>query len=322
MECLHREGEGGRRRLRVWTTPVRDSSIAQYRAEKNRPTIKANPPSTNPCIASISPIPHRRSKATRPTTHASSRNMPQDAWRARGVSASSSSVWRNGRRRRESEGEPPKAMAQQRPSCAGARFSDAVDRFTRPEPLLVAPVPKFGRRGGRRAGGSVDRGGRVCAWCSPSSATHQSHPSKRQRAARMCVLFFRPPAARRRITDPFAHPQTNAPPPRPITTTQVYLSTQGNHGTCPRLLWMNGWLRRARECKPPLGAERALPTTRLVGPPRPLSMTPHPHHHYHPPSQPFVKVLKNKQYFKRYQVKFRRRRGKCFCVWLWLRVKG
>ncbi len=26
-------------------------------------------------------------------------------------------------------------------------------------------------------------------------------------------------------------------------------------------------------------------------------------------AQPFVKVLKNKQYFKRYQVKFRRRRG-------------
>lgn len=30
--------------------------------------------------------------------------------------------------------------------------------------------------------------------------------------------------------------------------------------------------------------------------------------------QPFVKVIKNKAYFKRYQVKFRRRRGECVCL--------
>ena len=30
--------------------------------------------------------------------------------------------------------------------------------------------------------------------------------------------------------------------------------------------------------------------------------------------QPFVKVVKNKAYFKTFQVKFRRRRGECFRV--------
>ena len=46
------------------------------------------------------------------------------------------------------------------------------------------------------------------------------------------------------------------------------------------------------------------PPTHLVHPP-----PTHPPTHPFPKPQPFVKVLKNKQYFKRYQTKFRRRRG-------------
>lgn len=105
------------------------------------------------------------------------------------------------------------------------------------------------------------------------------------------------------------------PPPSPLSMPFLHrtytlthpLLTMNTHQTCTHTqfchLWSGFVLPRRNHGKSHLFISHSLHHHRRPSLTQ-LSPLPSPES-----SQPFVKVLKNKQYFKRYQTKFRRRRG-------------